>query len=297
MNRDGVINLLDKALPQVLFTLEHIEEKEKPVRGLFIMGKKCVTCGEVKPIEDFVKDKSKEGGHRNRCKVCNNLRLKKTPVPLIPREGYKYCACCGKEKALSEYNIRFRWKKYMPFSYCKTCEHEKDNNRYEHTCSMCGKEYRSGKKDSKICNKCAYIGLAERGKKSLKILNANQNGKNNGMYGTHRFGKDNPNYKPDKTDIEREKGRVIRGYAHWRIEVYRRDNYACQCCGDAKGGNLNAHHLDGYSWCNERRADVSNGVTLCDSCHKDFHYLYGNFDNREDQFKLFEKNRELTKHA
>lgn len=102
----------------------------------------------------------------------------------------------------------------------------------------------------------------------------------NPMYGRRRFGEENPNYKPYKTEEEREKGRLIEGYGIWRKYVYSRDNYTCQCCFDNQGGNPVAHHLDGYHWYNEGRTNVANGVTLCNGCHTKFHSLYGNFKIR-----------------
>ena len=125
------------------------------------------------------------------------------------------------------------------------------------------------------------------GRKNLKRHNANQYGEKNVMYGVRRFGKSNPNYKPEKTDEEREKGRIIPGYKEWRNAVYERDNYTCQCCGDDSGGNLNAHHLDGYNWCKSGRIDVNNGITLCDKCHIKFHNRYGYRDNTKIQFIKF----------
>lgn len=44
-----------------------------PVVGFFrrvIEMKKCTNCGEVKPLEEFYKDKSKKDGRERRCKVC-----------------------------------------------------------------------------------------------------------------------------------------------------------------------------------------------------------------------------------
>jgi len=160
-----------------------------------------------------------------------------------------------------------------------------DNNRYEHKCTLCGKEYNSGKKDSTICKECHHIAFAKIGRKSLKKLNADQCGEKNGMYGSHRIGKLNPNYNEFKTDEEREYGRLLEGYTPWRNNVYKKDKYTCQCCGDNKGGNLNAHHLDGYNWCKEKRTDINNGVTLCEKCHKEFHNIYGSRNNTTQQFK------------
>ena len=87
------------------------------------------------------------------------------------------------------------------------------------------------------------------------------------------------------SDEEREKGRNIEGIQEWRKGVYKRDNYTCQKCGDNKGGNLVAHHLDGYHWDKEHRTDINNGATLCVCCHKSFHKTYGNHDNTKEQYE------------
>lgn len=70
-------------------------------------------------------------------------------------------------------------------------------------------------------------------------------------------------------------------YKDWRLAIYQRDKYTCQRCGQV-GGKLNAHHirklvvilrengvasLDNAELCVELW-DVSNGKTLCKSCHK-----------------------------
>jgi len=52
----------------------------------------------------------------------------------------------------------------------------------------------------------------------------------------------------------------------WRYEVFKRDQYTCQHCAQI-GGNLNAHHIKPFSEFIELRFDVSNGLTLCKSCH------------------------------
>jgi hypothetical protein len=57
----------------------------------------------------------------------------------------------------------------------------------------------------------------------------------------------------------------------WRRDVYARDGYRCQHCGDARGGNLHAHHIKSFATHPELRFDVSNGLTLCKPCHKAEH--------------------------
>lgn len=55
-------------------------------------------------------------------------------------------------------------------------------------------------------------------------------------------------------------------YRVWREMVFERDNYTCQFC-DKHGGKLNADHIKPFSMYKELRYDVSNGRTLCASCH------------------------------
>jgi len=69
----------------------------------------------------------------------------------------------------------------------------------------------------------------------------------------------------------------------WRKAVYAKDGYTCQVCG-AHGSELNAHHLEAYDTSPSQRFDVSNGVTLCPSCHTRFHQKYGFGGNTAEQF-------------
>lgn len=76
-------------------------------------------------------------------------------------------------------------------------------------------------------------------------------------------------------------------YDDWRRDVYIRDNYTCQICGQ-RGGKLNPHHLKPFSVLIDELTigikdkegeyerllecdklwEVDNGQTLCVSCHK-----------------------------
>jgi len=99
-------------------------------------------------------------------------------------------------------------------------------------------------------------------------------------------GENNHNWNQLLTEKDRETYRSIPEYTKWRNSIYERDDYTCQKCG-IRGGDINAHHKDGYHWCKERRTDIDNGITLCKDCHDDFHHEYGNKYNTESQIEEF----------
>lgn len=90
----------------------------------------------------------------------------------------------------------------------------------------------------------------------------------------------------NKTEEERILGRKILKYTKFIKQVLNRDNFICQHCNkEIKNGNAEVHHLDGYDWCVERRTDETNGITLCKTCHKNFHLIYGYGNNTKAQFE------------
>jgi len=103
-------------------------------------------------------------------------------------------------------------------------------------------------------------------------------------------GENHPNYNPNLTDEERERGRKIPGYSEWSPAVLKRDNYMCQFCGLPI--ELNAHHIESYNNNPELRTTLSNGITMCNECHNDFHHQYGYGNNTKQQLIEFIKNKE-----
>ncbi len=65
--------------------------------------------------------------------------------------------------------------------------------------------------------------------------------------------------------------RGLAKYSHWRLQVFERDEFACQCCLSV-GGRLEAHHIMSYAKHEDLRYGVSNGITLCRKCHQALHY-------------------------
>ena len=56
-------------------------------------------------------------------------------------------------------------------------------------------------------------------------------------------------------------------YANWRRAVFARDDFTCQTC-KVRGGRLNADHIVPYALRPDLALEISNGLTLCESCHR-----------------------------
>lgn len=57
-------------------------------------------------------------------------------------------------------------------------------------------------------------------------------------------------------------------YRVWRSAVLKRDSYTCQQCNSP---GVQAHHIKRFKTHKKLRFEVSNGVTLCFSCHQNAH--------------------------
>lgn len=102
--------------------------------------------------------------------------------------------------------------------------------------------------------------LWETAKANMSVTDTSRNGQKK---------KDHWNWKggiTPKNQTERHSAE----YRRWRCEVFARDNYTCQCCGQ-RGGKLNAHHIKPWAKDIEARYDTDNGITLCELCHKFIH--------------------------
>lgn len=109
-------------------------------------------------------------------------------------------------------------------------------------------------------------------------------------------GKEHYKYNENITDEERFLDRKSKKeYRDWRILVYKKYNFTCDICGANKSsGNVKiiAHHLESYDLNENLRYDVSNGVALCECCHKDFHKKYGFGKNTNNQYIEYKNNHD-----
>lgn len=134
------------------------------------------------------------------------------------------------------------------------------------------------------------------------MLGADNSGANNGMWKggpppCSDCGGDKANRRSDicfkcyckrrrAADSFEDTSRAWRGrleYTQWRNQVFQRDGYQCVACG-INDHDLHAHHLEGFTANKELRFDPDNGVTLCQSHHKQFHVTYGYGGNTKQQF-------------
>ena len=132
-------------------------------------------------------------------------------------------------------------------------------------CDECGKEWE--------ISYCDYLKSLHNGKKhcrkcAIKILMTGEN---------------NPSWNPNKTDEERKNSRSNDEYAKLVNNVFVRDNYTCQCCGQYSK-DLKAHHMNSYDIHVDERYDIKNMITLCGNCHSNFHKKYGYGKNTKEQF-------------
>lgn len=208
---------------------------------------------------------------RIKCKTCN----KEFKVKNRRANTAKYCS------------LRCRWQaegtsKIVDCAFCgksikRTGTRLKEHNYCNAKCQM-AYEYANGIRNRNTITLKANETIRKFGNPKLrgrvgstkgrKMPQLAKFGEKNPMWG--KFGKAHHNYKTGaSTGRKLAWGRWI--YQNWRKAVFAKDDYTCQMCGDNKGGNLHAHHIRPWANCMEGRYDITNGITLCESCHQNLH--------------------------
>jgi hypothetical protein len=94
------------------------------------------------------------------------------------------------------------------------------------------------------------------------------------------LGENNVNWKGGITPLNCQIRHSFK-YRQWRSDVFTRDDFTCQECGQV-GGNLNAHHIKKFykilelykivsfedAMACEELWNINNGQTLCFECHE-----------------------------
>lgn len=101
-------------------------------------------------------------------------------------------------------------------------------------------------------------------------------------------------WKGGAIKIPRERHRGGIKNRDWRLAVFAKDFYTCQCCKrkNKKGLRieLEAHHIMNFAQYKELRYEPDNGITFCQECHTKFHSIYGKKDNNKKQITEFISN-------
>ena len=152
------------------------------------------------------------------------------------------CPDCGEIRELADFRPSRQSRR------CAQCAHKPENNGMYRgvakaiTCADCGKQRkwwpRPDIREPVRCTACK---------------------------GKEYIGDKNPNWKGGITGANK-KLRNSPQYAAWRQDVFARDGFTCQWCGQV-GGDIHADHIEPFAIAVDLRFDVDNGRTLCRPCH------------------------------
>ena len=220
-----------------------------------------------------------------KCLYCNKDIAK---LPAVSQNAYskrKFCSspCQHKWNALTKSKdvicdfcgktIRKKKSHIMPHNFCSlNCmyKHKTLKNTKTVKCAYCGNEFRKRNSQNKKTKK-AFCSRKCMGEWQAKFL----------------IGENSYNWKDGICSISHRIRSLVR-YSKWVQNVFKRDKYTCQKCGDNRGGNLEAHHINKLNniirdnnlkeiidviKCKELW-DLNNGITLCKNCHKKEHNIY-----------------------
>lgn len=210
-----------------------------------------------KLLEESYKNSNTKMKYKCSCGNISQISLDKF------RDGQRCKKCIPfRKKDPQKYEFEFV-KSFFEKKGCRLISTEYRNvfSKLEYICS-CGETYRTPFHDFKRGQRCRQCG------------NEKISGENHG------------NWNSNLTDEERIVNRDYEEYKEWRSLIFKKDSYTCKVCG-TKNPPFNAHHLDGYNWCVDKRLDPNNGVTLCTTCHTTFHKKYGSGGNTLSQYLEF----------
>lgn len=78
----------------------------------------------------------------------------------------------------------------------------------------------------------------------------------------------NPRWFKDRSKLKKSEDRRLDvAVKHWRLAVYKRDNYCCKLKNEDCSKNIEAHHILPWRDFPELRYDINNGITLCTFHH------------------------------
>lgn len=307
---DDIKNFVENQNASILISTKQDFEEEKKVQNKtpnYVKLKYKCSCGEVF-MRDFAGMKNSHGLCSTCCRVKGHSRrlAHEEQQAIIESKGLtyikgeirnhdtKFLVKCGCGECF-ETTLRILKNSNLDTVECKRCRiermsklHAKPYNEVREFLSAKGcslltdeKDYQNGRTKITFVARCGHVHTTT----ANVVLNGTKHFVCSDCQKLLVAGENNYNWKGGY-DSEKVRFRKTYEFKIWVKEVYQRDAYTCQCCGK-KGGKLNAHHLDGYNWCVEKRTDVDNGITLCEDCHNDFHDKYGRGNNTKEQFEEY----------
>lgn len=144
---------------------------------------------------------------------------------------------------------------------------------YRHSCKTCGADrgYQRKREANKNCKSCENV-VKFSGKKHSEETKKKISAAHQGV-----DIKDFEGFMKTKDQRDRYH------FAKINKSIFERDNFTCNYCKNS-GGTLNAHHLESFAANEKLRFEKSNIITLCKSCHLNFHAKYGRKYNTEKQY-------------
>lgn len=159
--------------------------------------------------------------------------------------------------------------------YCSTSCKNTGRKPLPKKCLFCGKEFTSKNRKRKYCSRscvCKHrsannVGRICRVCNTKFYVQISRLKKGCGKYcsltcmGVEK--------RKDSSYIER---RGSKEYHDWKFECLDRDHYKCVLCGATKSkDNIEVHHIMPFAKYVDLRFDVSNGMTVCETCHEWIH--------------------------
>jgi len=184
----------------------------------------------------------------------------------LTEAGLKHCQKCLEWKSVNEFNSDItRWDHKSP--KCQSCTRVKVKKTHKGRVSTFLGKTHSEENKKKFSEYAKSRKPPMQGRKHT--LESRKKMSESSRL-ADRTGEKCHLYKDGKT-AERRGIRFSSEYKRWRFDVFVRDSFACQHCGDAKGGNLCAHHIKPFADFPDLRLVLENGLTLCKKCHKKVH--------------------------
>jgi len=285
---DGGCELLEKEYINSSTKMKYICECGRPaeiILSSFLQGKRCKGCvGERASIRQRrtigeIREIFRKGG----CKLLETVYIN-------ARTKMKYICSCGRKAKiiLDHFQRGVRCRGCMGERLAeinrKTIEEVKKIFEDE-GCRLLDTVYKNNKTKMWIICNC--------GRKTKISLIHFRDGKRCKYCGIRKIsGKNHYRYNFNLTEKDREDKRKNHKNIEWREKVFEKDSFTCQICGKV-GGQICAHHLEGYNFNKKLRFVVSNGITLDENCHKSFHKIYGYGNNTREQFLEFKQSQKV----